>query len=80
MLVIWRRPGESILLGDNIDVEVLEMRVHRVKLGIVAPDYVTIVRKEAKLTRDENVMAALSMDSSRVESLVSQLSLRKRHD
>jgi len=80
MLVIWRRPGESILVGDSVDVEVLEMRPHRVKLGIVAPDTITIIRKETKLTRDENVTAALSTDRSLIENLLSRLSRGRRHN
>jgi carbon storage regulator len=80
MLVIWRRAGESILVGDSVDVEVLEMRPHRVKLGIVAPDAITIIRKETKLTRDENVTAALSTDRSLIENLLSRLSRGRRHN
>jgi carbon storage regulator len=80
VLVIWRRAGESILVGDNVDVAVLEMRQHRVKLGIVAPASVTIVRKEAKLTRDENVTAALSTDRSLVENLLTHLARGPRHN
>jgi carbon storage regulator len=74
VLVIWRRTGESILVGDAIDVEVLEMRPHRVKLGIVAPKSIPIVRKETILTREENVIAALSMDSDQVAVLLTHLS------
>ena len=80
MLVIWRRAGESIIVGDNIDVEVLEMRPHRVKLGIVAPQSISIARKEMKLTRDENVTAALSMDSGLIEHLLRRLSTNRRHN
>ena len=78
MLVIWRKAGESIVLGDNIDVEVLEMRPHRVKLGIVAPQSVVIVRKETKLTRDENLSAALSMDADIVSDLLCLMSSDRR--
>jgi carbon storage regulator len=79
MLVIWRRAGESIIVGDNIDVEILEMRPHRVKLGIVAPKSITVARKETKLTRDENVTAALSVDPSLVEDLLCRLAAERRH-
>jgi carbon storage regulator len=79
MLVIWRRAGESILVGDSIDVEVLEMRPHRVKLGIVAPRSINVARKETKLTRDENVAAALSVDPGLIEDLLSRLAGKRRH-
>jgi carbon storage regulator len=71
---MWRRAGESLLVGDDIDVEVLEVRPHRVKLGLTVPESITIIRKEARLTRDENVAAAISMDRGSVDSLLSRLS------
>ena len=74
MLVMWRRAGESLLVGDDIDVEVLEVRPHRVKLGLNVPESITIVRKEARLTRDENVAAAISMDQGSVGNLLNRLS------
>ena len=53
-----RRAGESFTIGDDIEIEVLEVAGTRVKLGIVAPDCVAIVRKEARVTREENITAA----------------------
>lgn len=76
MLVMWRRSGESILLGETVDVEVIEVRPHRVKLGIKAPESISIVRKEAKLTRDENVTAALTVDQSVIDNLLQRFSPR----
>jgi carbon storage regulator len=54
MLVIRRRAGESILIGDDIEVEILDASANRVKLGIVGPRSVQVVRKEIKLTADSN--------------------------
>lgn len=73
MLVMWRRAGESLLVGDNIDVEVLEVRPHRVKLGLTVPESIAIVRKETKLTQEENVAAAISMDRGSVDELLNRL-------
>jgi carbon storage regulator len=56
-----RRAGESFAIGDNIEIEVLEVSGLRVKLGIKAPDSISIVRKEARLTREENITAAQPM-------------------
>ncbi len=58
MLVMRRRAGERFLIGESIEIEVLEVSGSRVKLGIVAPASVPILRKEARTTREENVMAA----------------------
>ena len=70
---MWRRAGESFLLGDGIEIEVLEAKPHRVKLGIVAPASVAIVRKEARITREENLAAALSADQGMIENLLRRL-------
>ncbi|HVW07880.1 MAG TPA: carbon storage regulator [Bryobacteraceae bacterium] len=73
MLIVWRRAGESVLVGDGVEIEVLEAKAHRVKLGIVAPASVAIVRKEARITRDENMAAALSADRGMIETLLRRL-------
>src|ERR1035441_9421441 len=46
VLVMRRRAGESFLIGEAIEIEVLEVCGTRVKLGIVAPDSVLIQRRE----------------------------------
>lgn len=46
MLVLTRKPGESIVLGNNIRVIVVEIAPGVVRLGIEAPREVSIVRAE----------------------------------
>jgi carbon storage regulator len=46
MLLLSRKRGEEIVIGNGISVTVLEMRGDRVKLGFVAPAEVPIHRKE----------------------------------
>ncbi len=46
MLVISRKQGEQILIGDNIIIHVLLSQGNRVRLGIEAPANVTIRREE----------------------------------
>lgn len=58
MLVMRRRAGESLLIGGEIEIEILEVGPTRVKLGIVAPPTLAITRKEVMLTRSENLTAA----------------------
>ena len=60
MLVMRRRAGESLLIGGDIEIEILEVGPTRVKLGIVAPANLAITRKEVILTRSENLTAARS--------------------
>lgn len=46
MLVLNRKLGESIMLGDEIEIRVLEMADGKLKIGIEAPKELTILRKE----------------------------------
>jgi carbon storage regulator len=46
MLVLTRRPGEQIVIGDNIRITVVSLGPGRVKIGIEAPPNVRIDRQE----------------------------------
>ena len=67
MLVISRGPGQSFLIGDSIEVTVVEVQDGRVKIGIKAPRDVRILRRELlDAVKSENAEAAgveLSLDS-----------------
>ncbi len=64
MLLMWRHAGESIFIGEGVELSVLECGPNRVKLGIRAPQSVAIVRGEVKQTRDQNLAAARSMGTN----------------
>ncbi|HLJ55962.1 MAG TPA: carbon storage regulator CsrA [Chthonomonadaceae bacterium] len=65
MLVLTRKPDQSIMVGSEIEITVLEVRGEQVRLGIRAPRNVTVHRKEVfEQIRLENQSAAeTSMDS-----------------
>jgi carbon storage regulator len=46
MLVLTRKPGQSIMIGDGVEVQVLSVAGEKVRLGIKAPRDVTIFRNE----------------------------------
>jgi carbon storage regulator len=46
MLVLSRKSNESLMIGDNIEIVVLEIREGNVKLGIKAPREVSVHRQE----------------------------------
>jgi carbon storage regulator len=46
MLVLSRKSGEGVLVGEDTEVVVLEVEGDRVKLGFIAPRYVPIFRSE----------------------------------
>lgn len=54
MLIIARRKGQRILIGDDVEVIVTELSKGVVKLGIVAPTSRTILRGETKDVADAN--------------------------
>ena len=59
MLRITRRAGERVMLGDNVVVEVMEIRGQTVRLGIDAPRSVPVYREEIWLAvKRENEEAA----------------------
>ncbi len=59
MLILTRRPGERVVIGDNVLVTVMSVSGHTVRLGIEAPSGVPIYREEIWLAvREENRAAA----------------------
>ena len=58
MLILTRKAGESLYLGDNIKVTVLKVQGNQVKLGFDIPEDLTVYREEVYLRiREENLMA-----------------------
>ena len=58
MLVISRRQGESVWIGDQIKIVVCTMRGKRVSLGVSAPRHVSVVRDELRAADIEKALAA----------------------
>jgi len=59
MLIITRRPGEKVMLGDEVVVEVIEVSGSSVRIGIAAPRSVPVYREEIwTAVREENAAAA----------------------
>uniref|UniRef100_A0A831X1G6 Translational regulator CsrA n=1 Tax=Thermorudis peleae TaxID=1382356 RepID=A0A831X1G6_9BACT len=59
MLVLSRRPGEALVIGDGIRVVILSVEGERVRVGIEAPREVPVLRAElAEAVSDENTRAA----------------------
>jgi carbon storage regulator len=64
MLVLTRRLNQSIKIGDDIEITVIEVRGDQVRLGVSAPRDVTVHRKEIYLQiQQENRAAAQSSDA-----------------
>ena len=59
MLYLTRKPGETVVINDTIEVTVVEVRKGSVKLGVTFPPEATVLRKEiVDKIRQENLEAA----------------------
>jgi carbon storage regulator len=65
MLVLSRRVGESVMIGDDVVVTVLDVRGEVVRLGVAAPRSVTVHREEllAEIARTNQDSASPTSDS-----------------
>jgi carbon storage regulator len=53
MLILTRKKGERILIGDDIIITVVDIRGKQIRIGLDAPDEVSIIREEL-LERDND--------------------------
>lgn len=59
MLVLSRQRNEAIMIGDNIEIVVVDIRGDRVRLGISAPQHIPVHRKEIyEAIKRENIEAS----------------------
>jgi len=75
MLVLTRKPGEKILLGDDIVITVLDARGDSIRIGIDAPRGLKIQRDEVVRAVTEANIAAATVDESAEDLLRASLGL-----
>jgi carbon storage regulator len=64
MLILSRRPGESLKIGDEITITVIGVSGNQIRLGITAPREVRVLREEIyRALQDENRAAANAVES-----------------
>jgi len=73
MLVLRRRAGESVMIGDDIEVELLAITPQGAKIGIRARKETVVLRKELKITQDQNAQAASDLSLKDLEQAVKKL-------
>lgn len=69
MLALSRKKGEAIILNNNIEISVLEVKGDQVKIGINAPKEVSIYRKEVYLQIQEANEEAANTESINTDGL-----------
>ena len=73
MLIMARRRGESILIGDEIEIVIAHIGRSRVKVGIRAPRQMPVVAREVRMVGEENRAAAEAPSQAALELILSQL-------
>ena len=63
MLALSRKKGEAIVINNNIEITILELKGDQVKIGITAPKEVPVYRKEVYLQIQQENEQAMSSDS-----------------
>ena len=80
MLILTRKQGESVAIGDEIQVTVVEIQGKQVKLGVKAPREIAVHRQEIyEKIQEENIRAAqISQDDlDRLKDAMSNPDRRK---
>lgn len=62
MLALTRKKGESLVINNNIEITVLEIRGDQIKIGITAPKEVPVYRKEVYMQIQKENQASLQLD------------------
>jgi carbon storage regulator len=74
MLILSRRVGESVLIGEDISITVLRVKGNQVRLGVNAPKSIAVQREEVSERIKPDVAATadqLSAETAKIEGLVS---------
>jgi carbon storage regulator len=72
MLMMSRREGETILIGDDIEIVIAHIGRSKVKVGIRAPRSTPVIARELKLVREENLAAAERTSPAELTSLLAK--------
>jgi carbon storage regulator len=73
MLVLRRRAGESVLIGDEIEIELLAVSAQGAKIGIRAPKETIVLRKELKITQEQNTQAASGPPARDLQQVIKKI-------
>ncbi len=81
MLILTRKLGESITIGNDIKVTVLDMQGKQVKIGIAAPKELSVYREEIyNKIQEENRKAAMTSEINLRKVVEVSKSLQKAKD
>jgi carbon storage regulator len=64
MLILSRRPGESVHVGDDIKITILSIKGQQIKLGLDVPEHMPVYREEIYLKVQTQNTSALELDNN----------------
>lgn len=64
MLILSRRPGESLHLGDDIKITILSVKGQQIKLGLDVPEHMPVYREEIYRKVQTQNASALELDNN----------------
>jgi carbon storage regulator len=68
LLILTRKTGEGLFIGDDIRITILEIRGKQIRLGIEAPSAIVVLREEIyRRIQEENLQAAGARDKDVTE-------------
>jgi carbon storage regulator len=70
MLILTRKAGESILIGDDIEVTITSIDQNKVRVGIQSPSHIPIYREELYKKIQKENRAAASIGKDEFESML----------
>ena len=76
MLILTRKPGESITIGDDIKITFLDIKGSQLRIGIQAPKHLMVHREEIYLAiKEQNVKASeyAAVQKQQIEEILSKL-------
>jgi carbon storage regulator len=74
MLIVTRKPGESMMIGDDIEVHIISVSGEKVRVGIQAPRVIPVFRKEIYLEIQEAKLEAGTSAREEVDEALKRLS------
>ena len=69
MLALSRKKGEAILIGDDVEISIIDIRGDQIKLGITAPREIPVYRKEVYIQIQEENKASVLNSGKAIQNL-----------
>ncbi|MGC9327984.1 MAG: carbon storage regulator CsrA [Candidatus Hinthialibacter sp.] len=77
MLVLTRKRDESIIIGDDVEITIVDIKGEKVKIGVSAPKTLSIHRKEIYEAIQEENKAAVNTQAQNLSALIHVIQKRK---